>query len=162
MITPGIKGRRFKGTTSTCGCELGWPLVTNTPPPAVSPSAADANPRARLFASQGKRRRPSDLASLVFERAPEATCASLARPLRVAPEKGTNESVCPGTGGRRCDAEAQRATARAACLSCDDIDAAAEDTCANAMSRRNCSRHASPPSTRVRHHSPRWTRDAVP
>jgi hypothetical protein len=45
MITPGIKGRRFKGTTSTCGWLLGWPLVTNTPPPAVSPVDADANPR---------------------------------------------------------------------------------------------------------------------
>mmetsp|Transcript_9049 Transcript_9049/g.38027 ORF Transcript_9049/g.38027 Transcript_9049/m.38027 type:complete len:253 (+) Transcript_9049:2374-3132(+) len=48
MITPGIRGRRFKGTTSTCGWLLGWPLVTNTPPPAVSPVDADANPRARL------------------------------------------------------------------------------------------------------------------
>ena len=88
MITPGISGRGFRGTPAPG--HRRWPLVTKTPPPAVS--AADANPR--------KRRRARDLGKKREGRAPEATCASLASPC-VAPEKVTNESVCPARPPRR-------------------------------------------------------------
>ena len=71
----------------------------------------------------------------------EAPFASRRRRSRTSPSARAR-------GARRCDAEAQRATARAACLNGDDIDPPAEATCADATPGTKPSRHASPSSTR--------------